>query len=472
MKSKNYLTVLIIIIAFVVSLFTYLFVRVFKEMSDNISVILDESSGNIIVYDSFNENEFKLMKNDVQIDKDSITYTIEGNVDTNKVGEYRIIYHVKYGSKTYDEEKIINVVDNEKPIITTNLENVERDFCTKKDKTKFIYNANDNYDGDLTNNIELIEENDKIILNVSDSSGNSSTKTINIKYNDKPKSTLKLVGNKKIYVPINGKYKENGVSYKDGCGTKIKESVKISGKVDTSTLGTYEIVYEIGGKTLKREVEVYDPNVSKKYKGKVIYLTFDDGPGGYTKKILDILDKYNVKVTFFVTHQFPKYESLIGEEAKRGHTVAVHTYTHNYNIYKSVDTYLKDFNKMNDLVEKYTGSRSKVFRFPGGSSNTVSFMYSKGVVTKIAKQMTKDGYVYFDWNVGSADTSATIKPSGIKRRVVNGVKYCDTCVVLMHDIKYNTYKALDSMLYELTSKGYKFGTLNENVEAVHHGISN
>ena len=401
-----------------------------------------------------------------------IEYSVEGNVDVTKVGEYKIIYHIKYGNKKIDEEKNISVVDEEEPIIKTNVETVERDYCTKKIKTKLEYTAFDNYDGDLTSGVTVKEKDNKILITVKDLSNNEALKTIDIKDTNKPKSTLKLIGNKKVYVPLNGTYKENGVSYKDGCGSKIKEEVKIIGDVKTNIIGKYEIGYEIGGKSLKREVEVYDPNVKNNHKGKVIYLTFDDGPGQYTKKILDILDKYNIKATFFVTHQFPKYENMIQEEYKRGHTVAVHTYTHNYNIYKSVDTYIKDFNKMNDIIEKYTGSRSKIFRFPGGSSNTVSLTYSKGVVTKIAKQMTKDGYVYFDWNVGSADTSLTIKPAGIKRRVVNGVKSCKTCVVLMHDIKYNTYQALDSMLYELTSKGYKFGTLNENVETVHHGINN
>ena len=68
-----------------------------------------------------------------------------------------------------------------------------------------------------------------------------------------------------------------------------------------------------------------------------------------------------------------------------------------------VETYMKDFNDMNNIIEKYTGKRSKIFRFPGGSSNTVSRGYSTGVVKAIASKTSELGYVYFDWNVDSND---------------------------------------------------------------------
>ena len=101
--------------------------------------------------------------------------------------------------------------------------------------------------------------------------------------------------------------------------------------------------------------------------------------------------------------------------------MAVHSYTHNWNIYKSVDAYVNDFNKMNADIEKYTGSKSKIFRFPGGSSNTVSKSYAKGVVKAIASRMTSEGYQYFDWDVDSGDAAGASR-SKIYSNVVNGVK--------------------------------------------------
>ena len=251
---------------------------------------------------------------------------------------------------------------------------------------------------------------------------------------------------------------------------EINKDIKINGEVNTNEVGTYKITYEVDGeKTLTRTIIVSEASVNTNSSSKVIYLTFDDGPGYYTNKILNILDKYDVKATFFVTHQFPSYLSLIKTEHEKGHKVALHTYTHKYNIYTSVETYLDDFNKMNEVIKDYTGSYTNLFRFPGGSSNTVSKSYNKGIMTILANKMEEDGYVYFDWNVSSGDASGA-GSSKIYTNVINGVKKCDKCVVLMHDIKSTTANALDNILNTLTSAGYEFATLNENSPTAHHGI--
>ena len=73
---------------------------------------------------------------------------------------------------------------------------------------------------------------------------------------------------------------------------------------------------------------------------KVVYLTFDDGPSENTAQILNILDKYNAKATSFVTGNGQKYNNLIKEAHNKGHTIGLHTYTHNYSkVYASVDAY-------------------------------------------------------------------------------------------------------------------------------------
>ncbi len=80
---------------------------------------------------------------------------------------------------------------------------------------------------------------------------------------------------------------------------------------------------------------------------------------------------------------------MIKREHDEGHSIAVHTLTHKWSVYDSVETYIKDFNDMNNIVEQYTGSKTNLFRFPGGSSNTISRGHSKGVVSAIANEMTK-----------------------------------------------------------------------------------
>ena len=125
---------------------------------------------------------------------------------------------------------------------------------------------------------------------------------------------------------------------------------------------------------------------------KIIYLTFDDGPGMYTKRILDVLEEYNVKATFFVTNQFPKYEYLIKNEYEMGHVIGVHTYSHNYKkIYSSFENYIDDVNKMNEIIKKYTGNFSNILRFPGGSSNTISRKYKKGIMTELTREVSNLG---------------------------------------------------------------------------------
>ena len=126
---------------------------------------------------------------------------------------------------------------------------------------------------------------------------------------------------------------------------------------------------------------------------------------------------------------------------------------------------------MNNDILKYTGSYSKIFRFPGGSSNTISRNYSKGVVKAIASRMLNDGYQYFDWDVDSGDAAGASR-NKIYNNVINGASRCSKCIVLMHDIKPNTVNELDNILNTLTSKGYKFGTLSVNSPSVHHTIAN
>lgn len=445
---------------------------------------LEESYTNVIlhggnkvtatIYEEYKDLGFDLSHNNILISSDKYTFSVSNNVNTQELGEYKVVYDIKYHLRKFHVERIVTVLDDVGPVITANMEKLERDYCTHKDKKELKYEAMDNYDTEL-GEINKEEIDNSIVLSVTDKSGNTGTLNIPIDYGKKPDNVIKLNGSSTTYVRLNGSYKEQGAAYYDGCGKKLDENVKSSGSVNTKKTGTYTITYTVADGTKKtRKVVVYKemPSiVTGSGNGKILYLTFDDGPGPYTGKILSTLAKYNVKATFFVTNQFPGYIYQIKNEYNAGHAIAVHTYTHNYNIYKSVDAYVKDFNKMNDVIEKQTGARSRIFRFPGGSSNTVSRNYAKGVVKKIANKMTSDGYKYFDWDVSSGDAAGAGR-SKIYSNVVNGAKYCSKCIILMHDIKSTTANELDNILKTLTSKGYRFGTLSTSSPTVHHAIAN
>lgn len=447
----------------------------FLEESYTEAVLHGSKETNATIYEEYHDQGFDLYHNGKEINKENYNYETNNNVKIDTLGKYSVTYDIKYHLRKFHLERIVNVVDDVEPVITPSLEKVERDYCTKKDKKELTYTANDNYDGDLSDKV-VKEELDEIIkLSVTDNSGNTGSISIPIDYGTKPSNAIKLSGNSTVYVKINGTYKEQGAGYFDGCGKKLDDKVSISGSVDTKKAGTYKITYSVSdGTKATRNVVVYKETqsvVTGSGNGKILYLTFDDGPGPYTKKILDVLAKYNVKATFFVTNQFPGYVNLIKNEYQAGHTVAVHTYTHNYNVYKSVDAYVNDFNRMNSVIEKYTGSKSRLFRFPGGSSNTVSRNYAKGVVKKIANKMTSMGYIYFDWDVSSGDASGASR-SKIYSNVVNGASWCKSCVILMHDIKANTANELDNILRTLTARGYRFGTLSPSSPTAHHTIAN
>ena len=206
----------------------------------------------------------------------------------------------------------------------------------------------------------------------------------------------------------------------------------------------------------------------------VCYLTFDDGPSDNTLKILDVLDKYKVKGTFFVTGS--SKSQYMKEIAKRGHAIGLHTATHKYDsIYKDINSYLEDVKSISDIVYKETGVRSNIMRFPGGSSNMISQKYCQGIMTDLTKRMTDLGYAYFDWNVDSGDANAASVPADVLvQNVLNGAKGKKSICILMHDngAKGTTAEALPRIIEGLAAMGYKFETLDATSYGYHQPVKN
>ncbi len=210
-----------------------------------------------------------------------------------------------------------------------------------------------------------------------------------------------------------------------------------------------------------RERKCTECDFSEKFEyGKSIFLTFDDGPGQYTAKLLKILRKYDVKATFFVTNQFPSYTHLVEDIVNDGHAIGVHSLTHEWSIYSSESRYLKDFNAMHDIIYTRTGVDTKIFRFPGGTNNTISRNYAYGIMDSLVDTMTDKGYVFFDWNVDCGDTLG-YSASKIASTTISQIKGRNNSIVLMHDIRYNTVEAIDTIIEWGLDNGYAFRTLNE-----------
>ena len=197
---------------------------------------------------------------------------------------------------------------------------------------------------------------------------------------------------------------------------------------------------------------------------KVIYFTFDDGPGGdVTTELLDLLAEYNAKATFFlIGSNAAKYPELVKREFDEGHAVAIHTYSHNYtDIYESKKAFFKDFDKCEELIKSITGGQPRFCRMPGGSNN--SYCTPKRA-RSIIKSLKKRGYRIFDWNAltGDADGGTHTVKEMVKaaRTYIKDRKYP---VVLIHDSadKTKTVKVMKRLLAYYAKRGYVFKSLEE-----------
>lgn len=178
-----------------------------------------------------------------------------------------------------------------------------------------------------------------------------------------------------------------------------------------------------------------------------VYLTFDDGPSSNTDNILDILDTYGVKATFFVTgKEGAKAEASYRRIVEEGHTLGMHSYTHDYSvIYASEEAFMEDMEKLQHYLYDVTGVQSTYIRFPGGSSNKVSDVDMRLLITDVHEA----GMEYFDWNVSSQDASSKpLTKEEILDNCLNSIERFQNCIILMHDAgsKDSTVEALPELI--------------------------
>ena len=407
-----------------------------------------------------------------------IRYKVTGFVDTKKVGSYKIKYEAKYKNLRITKIKTIKVVDKVKPEL--DVEGTFTNVCPNGKNDNVKITANDNYDGDISSNVKYKIVGNKIEYKVSDSSGNTTKKKFDVTILDDEKPNIILNGGNTIYLGENKEYKELGYVATDNCDGDITKKVVVAGTVNTKKAGNYEIIYRVldernNETIMKRIVKVFKTNNYKpgEIGAKTIYLTFDDGPGPYTERLLEILAKYNVKATFFVTGYNNNYNHLLKRENDEGHTVALHSYTHDYKtIYTSVEAYMDDLLKIQNKVKEYAGIESKIIRFPGGSSNTISRRYKMGIMSELTSKVEELGFRYFDWTILSGDAGNTKDPNKIVENVTGNIKEGEVNVVLMHDIKSYTVDSVERIIEYGLANGYTFAPLTMDSPVVHDKVNN
>lgn len=406
-----------------------------------------------------------------------------GTVDTETRGTYTIEYILRYRKKTASLKRTVTVVDYTPPELKLN----GQATVTVSKKSFFKdpgVTATDNLDGDLTSKVTVSEQPNgadayTITYTVIDSDGNKASITRELKIKDLVKPVIKLKGYASMVIVQGSPYSDPGATATDDADGDISAKIAISGSIDTSRARKQTITYtakDSAGNTatVLRTVTVITKQQAESSK---IYLTFDDGPSTkVTPRVLDILKQNNVKATFFILNYGSSTKPIVQRILNEGHTIGIHGYTHDWTVYKSDAAYLENITKLNDKLNNDFGYTTKLIRFLGGSSNTISKKYSPGIMTRLTAKVQQQGYIYHDWNVGSNDAMAG-KPASadyIYTSVTKNLKHGRNNIVLCHDTnaKSTTADALQRIIDYGKNNGYTFAALTPDVPPSHHKVTN
>lgn len=399
----------------------------------------------------------------------------DSDLDEGSLGKYAVTYTAQFLWWKATAQRTVWVVDSERPVITLTGNGAAHIAGQPYEEEGFT--ATDNYDGDITHKVVRTEDMGRIRYTVLDSSGNFAYAEREVPYHDPVPPEITLMGGEHLVHPAGIRFADPGYTAEDIGDGNVTEAVSVEGNVVWYRPGCYPITYTVSDSrgnetTATRMVEVQAAERPEIIfpAGKTIYLTFDDGPGPYTEQLLDVLDKYGVKATFFVVNT--DCAEIMKQITDRGHSIGIHSVTHDYGtIYTSPEVYFEDLYAMQDIIYQYTGVKTNLMRFPGGSSNTVS-RYNPGIMTLLTQAVEDAGFRYFDWNVDSNDAGGATKSGTVRNNVIEGVQNQPYSVVLQHDIHPFSVAAVEEIIVWGQESGYTFLPLTESSPPVHHGVNN
>ena len=403
--------------------------------------------------------------------------TVSGEVDGERLGDYERSYTARWLFWEYRALRHVHVTDRTPPVITLQrregyaprwLDGYEEEG----------YTAEDNIDGDLTNAVRREVRGETVVYTVTDAAGNTGETRREIPYSEGlPK--IEPGGGTEPEIPAALHFLDPGVKASDGRGRDYTALLQIEGEVDPTRPGVYERVFSLEnarGETVSVTQRVHIVPAALPAEDtpaeKTMYLSFDDGPGPYTGQLLDVLKEYGVKATFFVTCRYPDYFDMVGRACREGHVIGVHSASHDYDrVYASERAYYDDFEACQAMIREQTGRPAEIFRFPGGSSNTVS-AFNEGIMSRLTADMNAMGYQYFDWNVDSDDAGKTNSTAGVLKNIEDGCAGKDVCLVLQHDVKPFSVAAVRQVIEWALENGYRFETLSPTAPGMHHPVAN
>ncbi len=259
--------------------------------------------------------------------------------------------------------------------------------------------------------------------------------------------------------------------------TNTEESAETESKEKETTETTSETTTTTEEKKAATNPKDYQKAVdTEKNASKRVYLTFDDGPSRNTEDILDILKKYDIKATFYDIAVDDDY--LLGLQKRaydEGHTIAIHTVSHDYSLlYSSFDKWKEDVLGEQERIKDNIGVSTNYYRFPGGGSNSKGSKYGTSI-RECVNWLDENGFYYQDWNVDSHDADGNeYTPEQMAENVINPILESDSTdfIVLMHDAepKVTTVKCLPKVIETLQSEGYTFCQITDNTKPIHHSL--
>ena len=202
------------------------------------------------------------------------------------------------------------------------------------------------------------------------------------------------------------------------------------------------------------------PDLAPYKEGKVVYLTFDDGPDDKnTPAILDILKENGVQATFYVTGQHAElHPDVLQRIYAEHHAIGNHSYDHDYKkLYVSPDAFLSEMERTGEIIHGIIGVRPLILRAPGGVIGHFTKAYDPA--------LKASGYVEHDWNVSSADAAPN---HPVAQDFIDNIDSqtdkpvaAHAAIILMHcsEGHEETVKALPEIIRILKAKGYTFGVI-------------
>lgn len=411
------------------------------------------------------------------IQPENLEIQVETDINPKKLGRYQVVYSARYWNCRAQARREVRVIDTKPPVITLT-QDPEGSLIPGTIYQEAGFTAWDEYDGDLTDRVVRLEEPGLVTYAVTDSSGNPAVARREIPFRDMVLPEITLEGGEHYAIPVGVRYEEPGFSAADNIDGDVTAQVTVEGTVDWLRAGTYPITYTVTDScentaVVTRNVEV----VAQEWKdtnypeGKVVYLTFDDGPSAYTEQLLDVLDRYGAKATFFVVGNGSG--RMMKQIVNRGHSIGIHSVTHDYGqIYASPEAYFEDLLRMQSIIYDNTGVKTTLMRFPGGSSNLVSRRSCEGIMTFLTGAVQDAGFQYFDWNVYSGDAGETKKTQQVADNVIEGIRQNRVSIVLQHDIHGYSVDAVEDILSWGRQNGYRFLALSQDSPGFHHDLNN